>query len=119
MLRNRDTIEQGRDIVTLINTFAVEPDRQRAVVDSLARVTEETMQHLPGFIGACVHQSLDGTHVVNYVQWESEAHFQAMFQDPAAAAHMAEVSALAVSVTPVLYRVAYVGVKPVEANETV
>ena len=105
------TITQARPIVTLINTFAVEPDNQQALVDSLSEITEQTMRRLPGFIGANVHQSLDGRYVANYVQWESEAHFQAMFQNPDAAAHMQKVTDLAVSVLPILYTVPYVGAK--------
>ena len=108
-LQASETIQQGRDIVTLINTFTVEPDKQQAVVDALAEVTEQTMRHLPGFLGAGVHKSLDGTHVANYVQWETEAHFQAMFRNAEAAAHMDKVAALAISIQPILYSVAYVG----------
>ena len=103
------TITQGQEIVTLINTFTVEPERQQAVIDSLTAATERTMRHLPGFIAASVHRSLDGRHVVNYAQWDTEEHFRAMFADPDAAAHMNEVAGLALSVTPVLYTVAYVG----------
>ena len=35
----------------------------------LSEVTERVMQHLPGFLGASVHKSLDGRHVVNYVSY--------------------------------------------------
>ena len=109
MLHSNAVITQGRLIVTLINTFTVEPDYQEAVVESLTRATETIMQGLPGFIGASVHKSLDGRYVANYAQWESEAQFHAMFQNPDAKAHMEEVTALAVSVLPILYTVAYVG----------
>ena len=101
-------IAQDRAIVTFINTFTVEPEKQQSVVDSLTEVTEKVMRFLPGFIAASVHKSLDGTHVANYAQWDSDAHFQAMFQNPAVAAHMKQVSSLAVSVLPVLYAVVYV-----------
>jgi quinol monooxygenase YgiN len=109
MLTTKTTIEQGRGIVTLINTFTVEPDKQQAIVDALSEITATTMRHLPGFIGASVHKSLDGTHVANYVQWETQEHFAAMFQNPDAAAHMDHVSGLATSIQPILYSVAYVG----------
>ena len=108
-MQTKTTLEQDRPIFTLINTFTVEPDQQQAVVDSLTEVTERLMQHLPGFIGSSVHKSLDGRHVANYVQWESGADFQAMFQNPDATAHMAEVSSLATAVLPIVYTVAYVG----------
>ena len=108
-MEHETTIVEGRGIVTLINTFTVEPDKQQAIIDALADVTERVMRFLPGFIGASVHKSLDGTHVANYVQWDSDEHFQAMFQNPEAAAHMQYVSSLATSILPVLYAVAYVG----------
>ena len=111
MLQTSETIQEGQDILTLINIFTVDPDKQQAVADALAEVTEHTMRYLPGFLGAAVHKSLDGAHVANYVQWESEAHFQAMFQNVEAAAHMDKVSALAISIQPILYSVAYVGAK--------
>ena len=108
-MKTMATIEQDRPIFTLINTFTVEQEKQQAIVDSLTEITERLMQHLPGFIGSSVHRSLDGKHVANYVQWENIADFQAMFQNPDAAVHMAEVSSLATSVLPIIYTVAYVG----------
>ena len=108
-MTTKTTIQQDRPIFTLINTFTTEPEKQQAIVDSLTEVTERLMQHLPGFLGSSIHKSLDGKHVANYVQWESDADFQAMFQNPDAAAHMAEVSSLAISVLPIVYTVAYVG----------
>ncbi len=103
------TIEEGSEIFTLINTFTVDPGMQRAVIDSLRDVTEKVMRHLPGFVAASVHASVDGTHVANYVQWRTKADFDAMFADPRAQAHMAEVGALAIAVMPIVYRVVYVG----------
>jgi quinol monooxygenase YgiN len=107
------TIEQGRNILTLVNTFDVDPASQDTLVAELSAVTEASMRHLPGFLGASVHKSLDGRRVINYVQWEKPSDFEAMFHEPAAKAHMERVTALALSVTPVLYSVAYVGARPV------
>ena len=106
------TIDDSADICTLINTFDVEPAKQAAVVDSLRRFTQEHARTLPGFIGASVHVSLDGRHVVNYAQWTSRDHLTAMLQRAPAKAHMAEVGALAAAVRPLLYRVAFVGGDP-------
>ncbi|MCC5621375.1 antibiotic biosynthesis monooxygenase [Nostoc sp. CHAB 5715] len=39
-----------------------------------------------GFISASYHKSLDGTKVVNYAQWKSQADWQAFTQDPQGAA---------------------------------
>jgi|SRR5215472_16739624 len=82
------TIDPAAAVATLINHFTVEPARQRELVDLLARATEEVMRHRPGFISANIHASTDGTHVVNYAQWESPQAFQAMLADPACQQHM-------------------------------
>jgi quinol monooxygenase YgiN len=103
------TIDDGAVLHTLINTFVVAPERQAAVVASLREFTEHHARAMPGFVGASVHASLDGGRVINYVQWETAADLAAMLGTPEARAHMAEVGALAQSVTPVPYRVAYVG----------
>ena len=75
-------------------------------------MTESTMQLLPGFIGASVHRGLDGIHVVNYVQWESRAHFDAMLENPKVKPHLDRVQTLVISVHPVFYEVAFVGTRP-------
>jgi hypothetical protein len=72
------TIKPGHDIVTLINVFTVEPNNQQQLVDLLIEATEKTIRHLPGFISANIHQSLDGSRVVNYAQWQRREDFEAM-----------------------------------------
>lgn len=72
------TIEKGSTLLTLINVFTVEPEKQQKLVTLLIEATEQTMQHLPGFVSANIHRSLDGKRVVNYVQWESMAAFEGM-----------------------------------------
>jgi quinol monooxygenase YgiN len=91
--------------VTLVNVFTVEPDKQQALVDLLTRATDETVQHLPGFVSANIHRSLDGVRVTNYAQWRSRDDFEAMLHNPAAAPHLKEAAALAISVDPHLYDV--------------
>ena len=103
------TIDDQADICTLINTFDVDPSRQLAVVDSLRRFTVEHARTLSGFVGASVHASLDGRHVVNYVQWATRDDLTAMLQTEAAKAHMTEVGKLADSIRPIIVRVAFVG----------
>lgn len=64
------TIEKGPSILTLINVFTVAPERQQELVTLLIDATHQTMKHLPGFVSANIHRSLDGKKVVNYAQWE-------------------------------------------------
>jgi quinol monooxygenase YgiN len=89
------TIEKGSSVLTLINVFTVEPDKQPELVALLIEATELTMKHLPGFVSANIHRSLDGKKVVNYAQWENKAAFEAMQKNPEAAPHMKAAAALA------------------------
>jgi quinol monooxygenase YgiN len=96
-----------QDVATLINVFAVTRDDQQPLVDLLIEATEQVMRHRPGFVSANIHASLDGTRVVNYVQWRSREDFQAMLDDPIAREHMSATLALATA-EPRLYEVALV-----------
>ena len=89
------TIEKGRSLMTLVNVFTVKPENQAELVDVLVQATDETMKHLPGFISATIHRSLDGTKVVNYAQWRSKADFEALKDNPEAMPHMQAAAKLA------------------------
>lgn len=94
-------IEKGNSVLTLINVFSVEPGKQQQLVELLIGATNQTMRHVPGFISANIHRSLDGKKVVNYAQWESMDAFEAMRKDARAAPHMQAAAALA-SFDPIL-----------------
>jgi len=81
-------------IVTLINVFTVEPEKQEELARILIDATEQTMRHMPGFISASIHKSFDGKKVVNYAQWKSREDFEAMTKHPDAAPHMKAAAAL-------------------------
>ena len=89
------TIEKGRELMTLVNVFSVGPDKQGELADLLVRATEETMKHLPGFVSASIHRTGDGTKVINYAQWRSQADFEALKDNPAARVHMKAAAVLA------------------------
>jgi quinol monooxygenase YgiN len=88
-------IEKGNDILTLVNVFTVHPEKQRELVAVLIEATQQTMKHMPGFISANIHRSLDGNKVVNYAQWKSMDAFEAMRKNPKAIPHMQAAAALA------------------------
>jgi len=102
------SINTRNDVVTLINVFTVEPARQQKLVDLLTRATDETIRHMPGFVSATIHKSLDGVRVTNYAQWRSREDFEAMLRNPAASPHLKEAAALATSFEPHLYQVSEV-----------
>ena len=99
------TIEKGNSVLTLVNVFTVEPEKQQMLVKVLIDATQQTMKHLPGFVSANIHRSLDGKKVVNYAQWESLGAFEAMRKNPDVIPHMQAAAALA-QFDPILCEVA-------------
>src|SRR5580704_17206193 len=97
------TLDSRDQYATLINTFTVEPERAEQLLEVLSRATEETMRHLPGFVSANLHLSLDRKQVANYAQWRSRGDFEAMLKNPSAQGHMTDAAAIATSFTPILY----------------
>lgn len=91
------TIDPNAEVATLINVFTVTPDKQRELLRVLQQATEEVMRHQRGFISANLHASEDGTRVINYAQWASEADFKAMLANPACQEHMSAAASLAES----------------------
>ncbi len=65
--------------VTLINVFETTPEQQQALIEQWIRFTEEVKKE-PGYIGTALHRSKDGTRVVNYAQWRSEADFDSFLK---------------------------------------
>lgn len=100
-------IARGRDLVTLINVFTVAPENQQRLVDLLVEATDAVIKRLPGFISANIHRGIDGTKVVNYVQWRRREDFEAMLRDPAAMPHLQKSARLA-TFEPHLYEVIHV-----------
>jgi heme-degrading monooxygenase HmoA len=98
------TISKDSSVITLINIFTVDPQHQQKLINMLVDATEKTMRHLPGFIAANIHKSLDGKQVVNYAQWRSRKDFEAMLQNPEAIPHMKEIASFT-KFEPNLYEV--------------
>lgn len=105
------TIDTGRSVITLINVYEVEPEKQTELARVLAEATEHVMRHLPGFVSVNIHCSLDGMRVVNYAQWASREDFESMMKRPEVQAQLKRFGALAKSVSPAIYRVTSVHIK--------
>ncbi|WP_204787637.1 antibiotic biosynthesis monooxygenase family protein [Paenibacillus oryzisoli] len=75
-------ISAGKNILTFINVFTVDPTNQDRVVELLTQATEGSVTEAPGFISCSLHRSLDGTKVTMYAQWKSMEDYQAMREDP-------------------------------------
>ncbi|GDY31747.1 antibiotic biosynthesis monooxygenase family protein [Gandjariella thermophila] len=107
------TISADREVFTLINVFTVDPENQQRMYDILCEATD-IIKEFPGYLSANLHLSLDGTKVINYVQWRSEADFKAMRDHPDVQPHFAECRAIA-QVNPIFCRVEFSHEAPAEA----
>jgi quinol monooxygenase YgiN len=107
------TISLSRKLVTLINVFTVDPANQQQLLDLLARATETSVRHAPGFISSSLHRSLDGMKVTMYAQWRSAEDYQAMRQNPAPLPYLQQALAIA-KFEPGMYEVVeiYSGTAP-------
>jgi len=65
-------ITKEGNLVTFINVFETRPEQQQVFIDHWIRFVEAAKGE-PGMIGAVLHRSTDGTRVVNYAHWRSEA----------------------------------------------
>ncbi|WP_138469038.1 antibiotic biosynthesis monooxygenase [Poseidonocella sp. HB161398] len=106
------TITAAAAPLALVNVYEVDPAQQAALCALLSEQTEAVLRHVPGFVSASYHASLDGTKVVNYAQWRGQEEFAAFMADPDNRAQLARFAALARSVSPVLCRVTAVHAAP-------
>ena len=89
------TVSPMRKLVTLINVFTVDPGNQQQLIELLARATETSVRHAPGFISSSLHRGLDGTKVAMYAQWRSVEDYQAMREDPTPLPYLKQALAIA------------------------
>ncbi len=97
-------ISREGNLVTLINVFETRPEQQQELIDQWIRFVD-SVKGEPGMIGASLHRSTDGTRVVNYAQWRSEADFDSFVKK-----YREQMDArrpLAERVDPHLYEVVY------------
>jgi quinol monooxygenase YgiN len=71
-------ISKGDRPITVINVFTVAPDSQQRLLELLASATQSSVRHVPGFVAAALHRSLDGTKVTMYAQWRTTDDYQRM-----------------------------------------
>ncbi|MFT3854982.1 MAG: antibiotic biosynthesis monooxygenase [Ilumatobacteraceae bacterium] len=91
--------------MTFINTFDVQPDRHKELIEILTAGIEQVIRHRPGFISATVLVNFEGTRVVNLARWHSADDVKATQADPAAA-EFARRSAEIATPNPAIYRAA-------------
>jgi len=75
------TIAKNNDVITVIIIFAVEPERQQELIDTIIEFLETTLKQQPGFVSSCIHKSIDGVRVMNYAQWKTQQDYQAFINN--------------------------------------
>ena len=100
---NLATLDPSAGYLTVINTYAVAPERAEALLELLIRATEETLRYVPGFVTANFHMNVDRTQVVNYAQWRSGEALRAAAADAKVGARIREAAQIADSFTPLRY----------------
>ena len=97
-------IAKGDRVATVINVFTVAPEDQARLVELLASATQSSVRHVPGFVAAALHRSLDGNKVTMYAQWRSVEDYQRMRSRPDTSPFLAEAITIA-TFDPGLYEV--------------
>ena len=75
------TLSKQNPVCTVITRMETRPGEQEKLVN-LLKLSIRGMKKHPGFVSACVHQSTDGTAILNYMQWRSQADFENFVQQP-------------------------------------
>ncbi|WP_067684252.1 antibiotic biosynthesis monooxygenase family protein [Nocardia miyunensis] len=91
----------------MFNIFTVRPENQRALIESITADSGNT--DIPGLLGMRLLRSLDGTHVINHMHWETEAAMQtALRTDPHIAETRRRVGELIEGAQPLRFEIAAV-----------
>jgi heme-degrading monooxygenase HmoA len=69
-------IHEDQDYYVVVEVARVAPDRQQELLDLVGK-PNEVLAATPGYVSHSVHRAFDGTAVVSYSQWESEAAYLA------------------------------------------
>ncbi|MFC5742942.1 putative quinol monooxygenase [Dyella tabacisoli] len=81
--------------VTLINLLKVKPGKQDALIALLKQNIDTVIRTLHGWKATLLIAAEDGTSVVIYSEWETQAAVVAMRSDPRMTAYFPEINELA------------------------
>jgi hypothetical protein len=71
------TVFKDNPALAELDIFVTQPDQQWLLIDELIAYTQDILKQQPGYIASAIHRSLDGLKVVNYVQWQNQASYDA------------------------------------------
>ena len=93
--------------MTQITTVKVPPQHQAEVLRLMAE-RARFMATQPGFVSVSLHKSEDGSHLVNYVQWNDRNKLAAAHHSPEFRKKWPRFGELVNEAEPCLYEVAHV-----------
>lgn len=103
------TIRKDSELFTAMIFVEVSPEKQQEVFEVNVSATE-WIEGLPGFVAVAFHNSLDGTMLTEYVQWENEKYFMRALDAPEFHEHLRENDRMAEHVESGPYEVRRVDV---------
>lgn len=112
---NATALDRDLDIVTLINTFTVAPEKQQAFVDVQHGEYRRLAGRIPGSIAANLHRGRSGTRVVNYAQFQSMDAISAWQSSDLMKEHLPVIRPYVERVSPGLFRVVHVAARDHDA----
>jgi hypothetical protein len=71
------TVFKDNPVLAELDIFVTQPDQQWLLIDELIAYTHDILKQQSGYIANAIHRSLDGLKVVNYVQWQNQASYEA------------------------------------------
>lgn len=86
-------IDPSRRLDTVVVEITVEPERQEEWVHYIEEMTRRQIT-ADGFVSCSVHRSVDGTRVLEYVQWETPEQRLAALDDDAGHEHLAKLAGI-------------------------
>jgi hypothetical protein len=71
------TVFKENPVLAELDIFVTQAEQQWLLVDDLIDYTKNILKQQPGYIASAIHRSFDGLRVVNYVQWQNQADYNA------------------------------------------
>jgi quinol monooxygenase YgiN len=98
-------VSTDQPVFTLISVHHCTAENQEQLTNLLIEAANNIYRHLPGFVSASVHRSLDGLRVTNYAQWRTQNDFEAVRNHPDVEPFIAQVRPLLSGFDAHLYEV--------------
>jgi heme-degrading monooxygenase HmoA len=90
--------------ITQITVVAVEQGRLAEAI-SLMKERARYMAQQPGFMSIILHRSVDGTRIVNYIQWQSRDLLEKAHHTPEFRAKWQAFANITTDIAPDLYEI--------------